>query len=529
MITDLSPLQRRVRWVGLLAGPILALITYFMVVGHSVEGEGAVALHSALTPAGRATLAVMVWMAVWWLTEAIDISATALLPLAVFPIFGIASIREAAGPFASPVIYLFLGGFLIAVTMQRWGLDRRLALGILRVVGSSPARMVGGFMLATATLSAFVSNTATTAMMLPIAISIITLLENPGSVTGGVNNNKISTVGIEDRRRFATCLMLAITYAASIGGIATIIGTPPNGILVEFLRENLGIDISFAQWLRVGLPIAIVFLPVTWFLLTRLLFTVHRVHFESGVDFLHEEYRKLGPMKAGEWATLIVFLIAAFLWIFRPLLAAIHFQSGGDMVSPFSGLSDGGIAIMAGVALFVIPVNRKAHTFALDWPTARTIPWGILILFGGGLSLAAAVKANGVAEFFGSQSHFIQGAHPIIVLGCVVIFVGFLTELTSNTATTATLLPILAAVAPALDASPVMLCIAAALSASCGFMMPVATPPNAIVFASGKVTIGQMCRAGIWLHVVAIAVITAFMYFLLGSLLPHAILTIPTP
>ncbi len=527
MITDLSPLQRRVRWVGLLAGPILALITYFTITRNSTPVGESLSLHGALSPAGRATLAVMVWMAVWWLTEAIDISATALLPLALFPIFGVATIKAAAAPFASPVIYLFFGGFLIAVTMQRWGLDRRLALGILRVVGSSPARMVGGFMLATATLSAFVSNTATTAMMLPIAISIITLLDNPPTVSEGETD--LPGAGPDDRKRFAVCLMLAIAYAASIGGMATIIGTPPNGILVEFLRENVGIDISFAQWLKVGVPIAVIFLPVTWFLLTRLLYPVHRVKFQSGSDFLHKEYQKLGPMKGGEWASLIVFLTAAFLWIFRPLLTTIHFGTGDQIIAPFSGLSDGGIAVIAGLALFVIPINIRKHIFALDWKTARTIPWGILVLFGGGLSLAAAVKTNGVAEFFGSQTNIIQGSHSIFILISVITFVVFLTELTSNTATTATLLPILAAVAPSLNTSPAMLCIAAALSASCAFMMPVATPPNAIVFGSGRVTIGQMCHAGIWLNIAAIAIITSFMYYALGFFFPPATLMIPAP
>lgn len=527
MKSDLASLQRTVRWIGLFTGPILAAAVFF-ITPESGEAE--------LQSAGRATLAMMVWMAVWWLTETVDISATSLLPIALFPLLGIASIKESTAPYASPVIYLFLGGFLIAASMQRWGLDKRIALSILRVVGKSPTRMIGGFMLATAALSAFVSNTATTAMMLPIALSVIGLFElrNPiGQPNDPTDPTDIVAEANEDYARtsqsanFAVCLMLGIAYAASIGGIATIIGTPPNGILVEFLRENLGIDISFAQWLRIGIPITVVFLPIAWILLTRILFPVHKMNFSTASDFLDREYKKLGPTKPGEWTTLIVFLCAALLWIFRPNLAAISFGPEENPYQPFAGLSDGNIAILASITLFVIPVDIKKRTMTMNWETARRIPWGILVLFGGGLSLAAAVKANGVAQFFGMQAQIIEGAPAIIVLFCVVTVVVFLTELTSNTATTAALLPILAAIAPGLDISPTMLCVAAAVSASCAFMMPVATPPNAIVFGSGRVSIPQMAKAGLWLNIVTMLFITSFAYFVLQYALSLPAITPP--
>ncbi len=483
--TPPSPAGARtaIRWAGLVGGPVLAVVCGALLPdSYTDPATGSVI---EFTPAGRATLAVMAWMATWWLTEAIDISATALLPIAMLPLLGAATIREATAPYAHPLIFLFLGGFLLALAMQRWGLDRRIALITLRLVGDRPMNMVAGVMGATAVLSMFVSNTATAAMMLPIALSVVRLLR--------------------EKANFALCMMLGIAYAASIGGIGTKIGTPPNGIVLGFVKDTYGVEIDFATWLRVGLPLVVVFLPLTWLLLTRVIYPVPGTHIEGARELIAREYEQLGPVKPGEWAVFIVFTCTALLclWITRPWLA------------PYvPGLSDSGIVMVAAVVLFVIPVEPRQRTFVLDWETARRVPWGILILFGGGLSLAAAVQVNGVAELLGSQVAAFD-VPPVVLVLLVTSLVIFLTELTSNTATTATLVPILAALAPGLGVSPSLLIFPAAIAASCAFMMPVATPPNAIVFGSGHVTIPQMCKAGLWLNLIGIGLITLLTFLVI--------------
>jgi sodium-dependent dicarboxylate transporter 2/3/5 len=498
-----SSLRTRIRIVGLVAGPL----------------------------AGAAC--VMAWMATWWLTEAIDISATALLPLALLPLVTFAAfpgdgvgaqakaaIGAAAEPYASDVIFLFMGGFLLALSMQRWGLDRRIALITLRLVGTSPVNMVGGFMLATAVLSAFVSNTATAAMMLPIALSVIDLLRR-GEQAGGTGPASLPD---DAGRNFALCLMLGIAYGASIGGIATIIGTPPNGILVSFMAQRIAepyrFEMSFVRWLSIGLPVAAIFLPITWLLLTRVLYPIRIKRVEGGRRLIEEQYRGLGPTRRGEWATLVVFFTLAACWITRPLLAGIDLRPGPETLRPLGGLTDAGLAMIAGLILFVIPVDLRRQRFVLDWETARKLPWGILILFGGGLSLAAAVRRHGVAEYIGSLVPSLDAipasVRAILLVLIVTAMIVFLTELTSNTATTATLLPILAALAPGLGLHPFLLIVPATIGASCAFMMPVATPPNAIVFGFGYVTIPQMCRAGLWLNLIGIALITVLAFLVVA-------------
>ena len=457
----------------------------------------------------------MVWMATWWLTEAIDISATALLPLVLLPLFGAASMKQATQPYAHPLIFLFMGGFLIALSMRRWGLDKRVALNTLRLVGTRPANMVAGFMLATAGLSAFVSNTATTAIMLPIALSVIQL------VRGTRDRDAAAGPALGDH--FALCLMLGIAYAASIGGIATIIGTPPNAFLVGFLRDSISmeyrIELSFARWLMIGLPLSLVFLPIVWLLLTRVFYPIRVRQIEGGSELIQRELDALGPAKFGEWATLAVFLCTAVCWIVRPLLAKIFCSFDGQTVYPFAGLTDSTVAMIGALALFVIPADARQRRFVMDWQAAAELPWGILVLFGGGLSLAAAVENNGVAEFIGSQASHFAGMPALVIVLVVTTAMIFLTELTSNTATTATLLPVFAALAPGLGVHPYLLVFPAAIAASCAFMMPVATPPNAIVFASGEVTIPQMAKAGWWLNLLGIALITSLTMLVLGGVL----------
>ena len=509
-----------IRWAGLLAGPLLALLAYFFLPEQyaGIEGKSI-----AFTAAGRATLAMMIWMATWWLTEAVDIEVTALLPLATFGLFGIASMKAAAAPYADDTIFLFMGGFLLALSMQRWGLDKRIALITLAAVGTKPASMVAGFMIATGLLSAFVSNTATAAMMMPIAMSVIALIEHQTQTSAENESPSASEIHRRDMKHLSLALLLGIAYSASIAGIATIIGTPPNVILIGFLKDKIEekyrIDISFYQWLKIGVPLTVVFLPIVWLVLTKFLFPVKMKSIEGGRELIDREYRKLGKPNRGEWITFIVFMCTAILWITRPWLSKLGWGEGDARMLPLKGLSDAGIAMLAGLVLFVTPVNRSQREFTMNWQTAVKLPWGILILFGGGLSLAAAVQANGVAQFIGSQATIFQGASPIIIVLVIATMVIFLTELTSNTATTAALLPVMAALAPGLGVHPYLLVFPTAIAASCAFMLPVATPPNAIVFASGHVTIPQMCKAGIWLNIIGVLLVTLLTMIVLGPVL----------
>lgn len=502
-----------IRWAGLIAGPVLAALTYLILPGtfNGIQGESIV-----FTQAGRVTAALAVWMATWWMTEAIPVYATALLPLAVLPFAGAASVKQAAAPYGHELIFLFMGGFIIALSMQRWGLHRRFAFSVLRLFGSRPTRVVAGFMVVTAALSMWVSNTATTIMMLPIGLSVIRLLrKNRGTVESDVVSEGAAGCGAAGGRdgdlscdNFAICLLLGIAYAASIGGIGTLIGTPPNLFLASYVRDNLGGEISFVRWMGVGLPLVLVFLPIVWLLLTRVIFRISEGE-ERGCSppavYTHED---LGRMNPGEKVTLVVFALTALCWSFRPLLMKAAFAG----FRPFAGLTDTGIAITAALLLFVIPVNFRKHRFVMNWRTAVNLPWGLLILFGGGLSLAGAIKANGVGEFIASQVGSFAGFNPIVLVVTVITMLIFLTELTSNTATTVTLVPIFAALAQGMKMHPYFLIVPAAIAASCAFMLPVATPPNAIVFGTGHVPITKMSRAGLWLNIVGIGLITALTY-----------------
>ncbi len=505
--------RTKIQWSGMVCGPVLALLVYSLLP-RAYDGPGGTVV--AFSAAGRQTLAVMVWMAIWWVTEAVDISVTALLPLVVFPVLGIRSMNDTAFPYADPMIFLFMGGFLIALAMQQWRLDRRVALLTLRIAGTRPSQMVAGFMVTTAALSAFVSNTATAAMMVPIALSVIQVVRHEltgarGSVCAG-------------SKHLATCLLLGIAYASSLGGIATIIGTPPNSLLVAFVRSTIAepyrTTITFDHWLLIGLPVTLLFLPITWFLLTRLLFRLDDSPIEGGRELIGRELAALGRVSRGEWATGVVFVVTACVWILRPLLVSLNWSWEGTTIKPLAGLSDPGIAMAGAIALFVWPIDASRRIFALDWSVAQKLPWGILLLFGGGLSLAAAVKANGVAEFIGSWSQYFAGMPPLVIVLAVTTIVIFLTELTSNSATTAALLPVLAALAPGMGIHPYLLILPATLAASCAFMMPVATPPNAIVFGSGEVNIADMARTGLWLNLVGIVLITALTMWWFPRLFP---------
>jgi solute carrier family 13 (sodium-dependent dicarboxylate transporter), member 2/3/5 len=463
----------RMRIVRLLGGLAMGLVVYLLIPEQYVGPAGELV---ELGQAGRICGGLAAWMACWWLTEAIPLWATALLPLLLLPVTGTRSIQAATAPYFHPLIFLFLGGFILALSMERWGLHKRFALGTLRVVGTRPRNMVAGFMGASALLSMWVSNTATTMMMLPIAISVLALTSTEKG-EGGLD----------------VPLLLGVAYGASIGGIGTLIGTPPNLFLASYARDHLGTEISFVGWMAVGLPLVALFLPLAWLLLTRVLYPLSPEPVPGVAGLIAQERQGLGTMGRGEKITLVVFVLTAAGWITRPLL-------------PF-GISDTAIALAAATALFVIPVDFKARRFAMDFRTAARVPWGILLLFGGGLSLAAALDGTGVAAYLGVLMSGLGGLPAAAVVVTVTALVIFLTELTSNTATAATLIPILASIAPGLGMEPMALAVPATLAASCAFMMPVATPPNAIVFGSGRVTIRQMTRAGLWLNLAGIAII----------------------
>ncbi len=484
---------------GLIGGPLLALLVYTMMPDAYRGGDGQVI---ALGQAAAASAAVAMLMATWWLSEAIPIPATALLPIALLPLLGGASIKQVTAPYGHYLIFLFLGGFILSLAMERWGLHRRIALKTLSLAGPRPDRMIAGFMLTTAGLSMWVSNTATTIMMLPIALSVIELVSDTDHDAATIPQKK-------ELRHFALALLLGIAYAASIGGMGSLIGTPPNLFLASFVRERYGVEISFVQWLAFGVPLVILFLPVAWWLLTHWLFPLGRLRLEGGEELVRREYARLGPITRAEKMTLAVFLIAGTGWITRPLLSQVSLFG----LQPLAGLSDAGIAVLAALALFVLPVDARRGVFVMDWDTAKRLPWGILLLFGGGLSLAWALDHNGVGGFLGMQVSGLAGFHPGLLVVLVYLLVIGITELTSNTATTATMVPILAAVAVAVHVHPYLLIVTATIAASCAFMMPVATPPNAIVFSSGRITIPQMCGAGIVLNIAGMLLVPALVYW----------------
>ncbi len=483
---------RRAR-VGLALGPVAAVATYLLV---PLGDDG-------LTEGGRATAAIAVFMAVWWVAETLPLAVTSLLPIALLPLTGALELSETTSAYGNPLVFLFLGGFVLALAMQRWGLHRRIALRTIGIVGTRPTRMVGGFMLASAGLSMWVSNTATTVMMLPIGVSVL------GLVGGRLGGGDAAPTSAEDiasspAPNLGLGLMLGIAYAASIGSLATLIGTPPNIFLAGYLEQNHGIDLGFGRWMLFGLPLSLVFLVLAWLLLTRVLYPPGMEEIPGGRALIERELAELGPMSTGERNVLVVFVLMASAWILRSPLQ--------DLLAgtPAAAIDDPIIAIAGAVALFALPVDWRHGVFTMDWPTTRELPWGVLLLFGGGLALAAAVSANGVDLFVGERlARLSEVPIPVLIL-VVTAAVILLTELTSNTATTAALIPVVAGTAIVLDLDTLALTIPAALAASGAFALPVATPPNAIVFGSGYVTIPQMVRAGVLLNVVGTVLITVF-------------------
>jgi sodium-dependent dicarboxylate transporter 2/3/5 len=477
-LNDKTELQERSRHqvTGLIAGPILATL---MLLADPPAG---------LTAAGWATAAATVWMATWWATEAVPIAVTALLPIACFPMLDIVNIVDATAPYANKVIYLFLGGFVVAFAMQRWNLHRRIALNILQHVGGSGRLLVGGFLFSSALISMWVMNTSTTMMLTPVAISVI-----------GVIHASIRELDDRGREDFQYALLLAVAYGATIGGMTTLVGTLPNAMLAAFMLESYGTTINFADWMMVGVPLAIVILPIIWIVLTRWVFDVSFKTSGEGRAELRRLRDELGNIRTPEIRIAIVAAVMIAAWVGRPL----WIQLPG-----LAALDDTIIAIAGAVAMFVIPSGDKDDPLLLRWEYAERLPWGVILLFGGGLSLANAFIVTGLAEWIGVELQGIGTLPLIVIVMSVAALIIFLTELTSNTATVATFLPVAGAVAIQSGYDPIVLAVPVTLAASCAFMLPVATPPNAIVFGSGLLTIPKMMRAGFAINIVGILVVT---------------------
>ncbi len=490
--------------LGLILGPVLFILMLVIATpaGMSLEAQR--------------MAAVALLMATWWMCESIPIPATSLLPITLMPLLGIMDTKQATAPYASQLIFLFMGGFIIALAMQRWDLHRRIAMNIVRVVGFSPSRLIFGFMAATAVLSAFVSNTATTVMMMPIGLAIITHVITEGKKEGLDKEIDFSP----EKFAFGLNLMLGIAYAASIGGMATLIGTPPNTVLAGYLNKTYGYEITFASWLKIGVPLVAVFLPLCWLWLTRIANPMKLKKVPGGRELISKELREMGSMSAGERWTAIIFLCTALGWIFRTKI--------GFLFPEPKMVTDAAIAMTGALLLFLIPINLKKNLFVMDWHWASKMPWGVLILFGGGLSMAAGFKSTKLADWIGSQVSLLEAAPVLILVIAVTTLIIFLTELTSNTATAAMVMPILSAVAIGLGQSPLLLVVPAAIAASCAFMLPVATPPNAIVFGSGYVTIPQMVKSGIGLNIIGIVITVLATYLLVFPVLDVVVGELPS-
>ena len=469
--------------IGLFLGPIIFLLTilFFHPIGLSDQAN--------------AVLATTLWIAIWWITEAIPIEVTALLPIVLFPLTGALDLSATTAAFGHKYVFLYLGGFVIAITIERWNLHKRIALNIINFIGTNVTNIILGFMLATAAMSMWISNTATSVMMLPIGMAIISQLrDNPDTVE-------------DENLIFGKALMLAIAYSASIGGMATLIGTPPNLVLAGVVEQTYGIEITFVQWFTFGFPISIILLFICWLYLTRFAFRFKQKAFPGGRAEIKKQVAALGHVSYEEKLIFGIFLCTAIAWICRSIFLKQFIPAIDDTI----------IAMIAAIIIFIIP-TKEGDRKLLTWEEALKLPWGILLLFGGGMALAAGFAESGLAKWIASQMTLLQGVAIIILVISMIAAVNFLTEITSNLATTAMLLPVLAPMALTINVHPYILMVAATVAASCAFMLPVATPPNAVVFGSGYLRIPDMVKAGIGMNIMSILLLTLFVYFVLPLL-----------
>ncbi len=524
-----------VRLLGLIGGALIALIIYYALnaqMPHIVEEIPK--LNSLNYKAMPVVAGVAVLMGIWWMTEAIDLPATALLPLVLFSVFSVDQFASVSSSYASPIIFLFMGGFILALSMQKWNLHTRIALSIILLVGTSPRRLILGFMIATGFLSMWVSNTATAVMMLPIGMSVLQLVaklvgkedasnswhqkEEITKAHGGIMGNivhkgKDITQVIQEktiiyRTNFSICLMLGIAYAASIGSLGTLIGTPPNALLAGYMKTAFNIEIDFAQWMVFGTPLAFIMLILSWLLLTYVIFPLKIKEIPGGKEVIRVELKKLGRLSRAEISVGVIFILASLGWIFLDTIL----KSWGIKIDKIDSV----IAMGVSALLFILPANNHGDRL-IDWGVAKKLPWDVLLLFGGGLALSAQFSKTGLSLWIGHLVSNFSHLPILFIIFMVTLMVIFLTEITSNTATAAAFLPVIGGVAMGMgyeNHQSLLLTIPVALSATCAFMLPVATPPNAIAYGSGYVKITDMIKAGLWLNLVGVVLISAFSYFL---------------
>lgn len=493
--TGPAPGYTPARIVGLILGPVLFALTLLFF-----EADG-------LSPEGHAVLATTLWVATWWITEAIPIPATSLLPIVLLPLTGALDGDTVVSAYGDDIVFLFLGGFALAIAMEKWNLHRRIALTIVSAIGTSPRRIILGFMVATAFLSMWVSNTAATMMMIPVGLAVV--YQAARQLGKGEHS--------EDLPKFEKAIIFGIGYAATIGGLGTLIGTPPLAILSATVGTLFDERIGFGQWMLFGVPIVVVLLALAWFYLTSIQFRVRFKQLPGGAESIRDEKRSLGRMSAEEKIVFTVFLGAAFMWISRTFL--------WEGLLP--GLSDGIIAVVAMVALFTLPTRENREKRILRWEDSKKVPWGILLLFGGGLAIAAGFVETGLSEWVGDQLRTLDGLNIFLVIIIASALVLYLTEITSNAATGTMILPVMAAFAISLDVHPYALMVPTAMAANCSFMLPVGTPPNAIMFGTGRVTIMEMIKAGFWLTLIALVLIPLGTIYLLPALWGIDLMSVP--
>jgi solute carrier family 13 (sodium-dependent dicarboxylate transporter), member 2/3/5 len=481
ILADTTDLSLGAKRIGLWLGPAMFLIIYFFIA-----------------PAGMPTAAITVmaitaWIAIWWVTEPIPLAATSLIPIILFPLMGVLKLGETTASYGQPIVFLYIGGFLIAIAIEKTGLQRRIAVHIIRSMGTRLSMIILGFMISTAFLSMWISNTATAIMMLPIGMAIITATSDDGG---------------EHQTHFRKALMLAIAYAASIGGLGTIIGTPPNLVLAGVIRDTYHTEVTFVQWFEIGFPITVLLLIISWWYLVRVGFPLGHARLAGGKEEMNRRLSLSGSMSADEKKVAIVFVSVAVAWIIRSFIL--------EKIIP--GIDDTIIAMLGGVILFLLPSGKGKNNKLINWEDAGKLPWGIVLLFGGGLALAEAFEKTGLAQWIGQNMSALAGLGAFTVILLVVMLVNFLTEFTSNLATVTMILPVIAPIAVSVGVHPYILMMGATLAASCGFMMPAGTPPNAIAFGSGYLSIKDMVKSGFWLNIASIIIITCVVYFLLGPL-----------